>query len=384
MTKLNSKIITQALKLVFNKVKNNLTGKNASYIPVLKNAPSNIFGITIVTATGEIFEIGDTSTKIAIESIAKVFTLCLALEENSQEVIMNKIGVSQSFLPFNSILGSEIMNKYHASTINPYVNAGAIATTSLITGINKYDNWMKLYNNMNKFAGRRLDINEELYLSELRNSKTNKALAYLLASHDRFYGNIKDTLEIYTRQGSVMVSSTELAVMASTLANCGRNPFTNEQIISNEHTSFVLATMMSSGLYNYSGPWICDIGLPGKSGVGGGIIAILPGKLAIGVVSPKLDTFGNSVRGIETCKELSKLLNLNMFNTTELCNINIPQRKLSLKLNKNLKHHKLTLKSKKLAYKIDKDLFKQKIKETELVHKIITSKTRKRKILLKK
>jgi len=368
MTILSSKIITQALKLAFHKVKKNNTGKNADYIPYLKNAESNIFGITIVTTKGEIYEIGDTTTKIAIESIAKVFTLCLALEENGKDAIMNKIGVSQSFLPFNSILGSEIMNEYHSSTINPFVNAGAIATASLITGENKYDNWMKLYTNMNRFAGRRLDINEELYLSEKKTNKTNNALAHLLDSHNRFYGDINDTLEIYTRQGSVMVSSTELAVMASTLANCGRNPFTNEQIVSNEHASFVLSTMMSSGLYNYSGPWICNIGLPGKSGVGGGIIAVVPGKLAIGVVSPRLDKHGNSVRGIETCIELSKLLNLNLFNPDTLCNM--PTRKISIK--KRLNRRKLTVQSKNVSYKIDRDLFKKKIKGKELIHKINT------------
>jgi len=370
MTNLNAKIITQALKLAFHKVKKNDTGKNADYIPYLKNADPNIFGITIVTAKGEIYEIGDTTTKIAIESIAKVFTLCLALEENGKDAIMDKIGVSQSFLPFNSILGSEIMNQYHESTINPFVNAGAIATTSLITGINKYDNWNKLYTNMNKFAGRRLDINEELYLSEKKTNKTNNALAHLLDSHKRFYGDIDDTLEIYTRQGSVMVSSTELAVMASTLANCGRNPFTNEQIVSDEHASFVLATMMSSGLYNYSGPWICNIGLPGKSGVGGGIIAVVPGKLAIGVVSPRLDKHGNSVRGIDTCIELSKLLNLNLFTTPTLCN----KPSSTLNLTKRLKRRKLTVKSKKVNYNIDKSLFKKKIKDKELIHKIMTTK----------
>jgi len=368
MTTLNSKTITEALKLTYHKVKKNHNGKNADYIPYLKNANSNIYGITIVTTAGKIYEIGDTTTKIAIESIAKVFTLCLALEEHSKETIMDKIGVSQSFLPFNSILGSEIMNEYHASTINPFVNAGAIATTSLITGINKYDNWMKLYNNMNKFAGRRLEINEKLYLSEKQTNKTNNALAHLLDSHKRFYGNIEDTLEIYTRQGSIMVSSTELAVMASTLANCGRNPFTNEQIVSSEHASFVLATMMSSGLYNYSGPWICNIGLPGKSGVGGGIIAVVPGKLAIGVVSPKLDSHGNSVRGIETCIELSKVLNLGLFNTPTSCNMS----KRKIHLTKRLKRQKLNIKSKKVKYKIDPSLFKTSINKQQDIHKINT------------
>ena len=263
------------------------------------------------------------------------------------------------------------MHEYHNSTINPFVNAGAIATTSLVTGRNSFENWSKLLTNMNKFAGKNLEVNDDMYMSELKTNNTNKTLAALLKSHDRIYANVEDTLDVYTRQGSVMINSTELAVMGSTLANCGRNPFTNEQIITNEHASFILACMMSNGLYNYSGPWICNVGLPGKSGVGGGVLAVVPGELAIGIISPKLDEFGNSVRGVKASIELSNLLNLNVFKTPSVCvKQKIILKKTKKKLQKKIKTRKLRVKSRQVGYNIAQELYKKPIHKKEKIVKI--------------
>ena len=352
--------IMNALKITYHKIKKNKTGKVASYIPGLKKEDNDIFGISIVTADGDIYEIGDSAKKIAIESIAKVFVLCLALEEHGSDVLIDKIGVSQSFLPFNSILASELISSH---TINPFVNAGAMATTSLIKGENRFAIWNKIYFMMNRFAGHRLDVSDSLYESESKTNNINKALCYLLKAHNRFYGPIDTVLDVYTRQGSVLISSTELATMGSTLANCGRNPYTGEQVINNDNVSYVLSTMMSDGLYNYSGHWINSVGLPGKSGVGGGILAIVPGRFAIAVTSPKLDKYGNSVRGVKACQMLSSLLGLSIFNPNVICTERYKQFVDSKKDKIKKKLSDITtqkgFKTVKKFYKVDKDLIKK-------------------------
>ena len=308
--------IDDILRKVFDKVKKKKTGKLADYIPELAKVDPNIYSITVVTCCGKIYKIGDYKKEVAIESIAKVFTLCLALDQYNQDYISDKIGTQTSFMPFNSVMALKLSENH---TINPFVNAGAMATVSLIKGKTKKSVWRNIYNNLCNFAGRKLKFNKKIYKSESDNDEHNIALAYLLKSYDKFYNNIEDSVDVYTKQSSVMVNSNDLAIMAAALANDGVNPITQKRVFSKKHVPFVLSTMLGGGVYNYSGKWMNEVGLPAKSGVGGGLIGVVPGNFGIAVVSPPLDKNGNSSRGIATFRELSRRMNLNIFHETVKC-----------------------------------------------------------------
>ena len=329
------------LKKVYDKVKNKKTGKLADYIPELAKVDPNIYGITIVSCCGKVYKIGDYKKEVAIESIAKVFTLCLALNQHNQDYISDKIGTQTSFMPFNSVLALRLAENH---TINPFVNAGAMATVSLIKGKTKKSVWKKIYDNLCHFAGRKLKFNKKIYKSESDTDEHNIALAYLLKSYDKFYNDVEQTVDVYTKQGSVMVNSLDLATMAASLANDGINPMTKKRMIDKKHVPFVLSTMLGGGVYNYSGKWMNEVGLPAKSGVGGGLIGVVPGKFGIAVVSPPLDKNGNSSRGIATFRELSRKMDLNIFHSKVLCeNECIPKsKKTKHKKNKTqkIKKHK--------------------------------------------
>ena len=296
---------------IYNKIKKIKKGKVVSYIPELSMVDSKIYGISICTVGGKIYNIGDYNIKVSIQSVAKVFTLALALEENGINVINKKIGSHGSFLPFNSIISTEISADH---TINPFVNAGAMATTSLVEEKNKNIFWNKIHNNLNNFASKKLKLSKKIYNSEKKTNQRNKSLAYLLKSYDRFYGDVENTVDVYTKQGSVLASSRELSIMAATIANNGINPKTNKNIIDKKYIKYILGHMIGNGLYEYSDKWMIDVGIPAKSGVSGIIIAIVPGIMGISVVSPPLDKYGNSVKGIKTIDSLSKKLNLGILN----------------------------------------------------------------------
>ena len=301
--------LDKILKDIYNKVKKNKEGKVASYIPELAKVNPNIYGISICLNNGKKYNIGDYKKEVSIESVAKVFTLSQSIEENGLNNIRYKIGSRGSFLPFNSIIAAEISSNH---TLNPFVNAGAMATTSTIKYKNKKELWEKIYTNMNNFAGKKLKFSKKTYLSEGKTNFRNKALAYLLKSYDRFYGDVSDVVDAYTKQGSVLVSAEDIAVMASVFSNNGTNPITNRKIIREKNIKYILGQMLGGGLYEYSDTWTIDIGLPSKSGVGGVIMIVVPGVMGIGIVSPPLDKNGNSVKGIKTAEYISKKLNLSI------------------------------------------------------------------------
>lgn len=302
--------IQEALQTAHEKYRNLNEGRNADYIPYLAKVDPRLFGIVVTTVDGRVYKVGDSEVPFAIESISKVFTLCRVIQDLGPEVVAEKIGLNASGLPFNSVMAVELNRE---RTINPFVNAGAIAAASLISGKNAQERWEKIIGAMNLFAGRSLTVNEEVYRSESETNIHNRALAYLLKGFDRFYGDPEETLDLYTRQCSVAVSTEDLSIMGATLANGGVNPVTGKRALNEEYVPGVLALMMTAGLYETTGEWIFRTGLPGKSGVGGGILAVVPGKYAIAAFSPPLDEAGNSVRAQKAIVFLSQKLGANLF-----------------------------------------------------------------------
>lgn len=307
MTTIYKNNIEKHLEKIYNTLKNVKGGKNADYIPELKKVNPNLYAISIFTVNGDDYSIGDYTKEFAIESCSKVFTLSLALEKLGIKVLKEKIGTDKSLELFNSINAVE-NNLSH--TINSFNNGGAMATTSLLYEKNKNKVVRKIVDNMSDFAGRKLHINKKIYLSEINNASHNLAIAYLLNSYDRFYGDVQESVDIYTRQCSVMVTSRDVAIMAATLANNGVNPKTHKKIIEPKYISYILDHMIDHGVYEESGDWTKTVGFPVKSGVSGILMIVIPGVMGIGIISPPLNKYGNSVKGIKTAKLLLKLLDI--------------------------------------------------------------------------
>jgi len=299
-----------ALNGAYEKYKGITEGKNADYIPYLAKVDPGLYGIVIVTVYGDVYEIGDSKYSFAIESISKVFTLCRVIQDLGSRAIEKKTGVNATGLPFNSVMAIEL---HEDRAVNPFVNAGAMATVSLVKGETSDARWNKIIGTMNSFAGRSLPVNEDVYRSESKTNIHNHAIALLLKSYGRFYDDPVETLDLYTRQCSVAVSARDLAVMGATLANGGANPLTGKRVMDERYVPKVLALMMTNGLYENSGEWVYRTGLPGKSGVGGGILAVVPGKYAIAAFSPPLDEAGNSVRGQKAIEYVAETLKANLF-----------------------------------------------------------------------
>ena len=293
-----------------------LTGKNASYIPDLKTVDPNIYAISVCNVHGEIANYGDCTAEVGIESVSKVFTLALALKRRGIKAVFDKIGSSMERHSFNST-DDVIHTRNH--TVNSFVNAGAMATTSLLYNASetKQQNETRMraeiLDNMDRFAGRKLKVNKSLYLSEYTHSDHNAALIADLQHYHRFYGDAETTLKAYTMQCSVMVSSTDIAVMAATLANGGKNPTTGQHLLSPQKTEYVVHHMAEHGLYNESHQWWDKTHLPAKSGVGGVIMIVIPGVMGIGIVSPPLNKYGNSAKGVKTGELLGNMLRANGF-----------------------------------------------------------------------
>jgi glutaminase len=302
--------LQNTLREAYTKFKNDTNGKNADYIPYLAHVDSNLYGIVIVTTDGKIYEIGDVNYVFSIQSISKVFTLALAMQEQGSDQVFKKIGGEPTGRPFNSIPAVVDMPT-HAG--NPYVNAGAIATTSLVGGVDASSKWNTILVFYSKAAGSKLSLIEDVYKSESATNTGNKAIAMLLAKYDRIYADPLESTDIYTRQCSVGVTAKQLAAMGATLANHGKNPLTGEQVIDRENIPHILAEMMMAGLYDGSGGWAWHVGIPAKSGVGGGILAVVPGKGAIAVFAPPLDEAGNSVKAQETIAFVAGQLGINLF-----------------------------------------------------------------------
>jgi glutaminase len=307
--------VQAAVREAYEKFRSDTGGKNADYIPYLAQVDSKLFGIAIVTTNNDSLTMGDVNYSFSIQSISKVFTLALAMKELGADKVFDKVGSEPTGRPFNSPIAVVDMTTHSG---NPFVNAGAIATTSLISGKDETEKWNKILDFYSKAAGEKLSLIDEVYKSEAATNTGNKALSYLLAKYDRIYADPFESVDIYTKQCSVGVNALQLARMGATLANNGKNPATGEQVIAPEDIPHILSTMAMAGLYDGSGGWAWHVGLPSKSGVGGGIVSIVPGKGAIAVFAPPLDEAGNSVKAQKVIDYVSQKLNYNLFSPSSV------------------------------------------------------------------
>jgi len=304
-------VVTEA----YNKFRTDTSGKNADYIPFLAQVDPKLFGVSVVTTDNQVFNLGDVNYSFSIQSISKVYTLALAMEELGAEKVFQRVGSEPTGRAFNSPVAVVEMPTH---TANPLVNAGAIATTSLISGSDANEKWNKILGFYSKAAGEKLTLIDEVYKSEAATNTGNKALSMLLAKYDRIYADPFESVDIYTKQCSVGVNATQLARMGATLANNGKNPATGEQVIKSEDIPFILSVMTMAGLYDSSGYWAWHVGLPSKSGVGGGIVAVAPGKGAIAVFAPRLDEAGNSVKAQKVIQYVADKLDYNVYSPSSV------------------------------------------------------------------
>ncbi len=308
-------LVESVMKEAYEKYKTETKGKNADYIPYLAQVDSKLFGIAIVTTDNQVLTLGDVKYSFSIQSISKVFTLALAMQELGAEKVFEKVGSEPTGRAFNSPIAVVDMPSH---TGNPFVNAGAIATTSLISGKDATEKWNKILDYYSKVAGEKLTLIDDVYKSEAATNTGNKALSMLLAKYDRIYADPFESVDIYTKQCSVGVNAEQLARMGATLANNGINPATGEQVIKPENIPHILSTMAVAGLYDGSGGWAWHVGLPAKSGVGGGIVAVAPGKGAIVVFAPPLDDAGNSVKAQEVIEFVTQKLHYNLYSPSSV------------------------------------------------------------------
>ena len=306
--------INAALQAAYAKYKDLKEGKNADYIPALAKVDPNIFGIALVTADGKVYTAGDIKSEVSIQSISKVFTMAKVVEEQGLDAIAKRIGVDPTGMRFNSIVAVEWAQKLLGGPeINPLVNPGAITATSMVAGANRDAIWKSILGFYSDFAGRSLAVNQEVFKSESDTNQRNQAIGYLMYAYEFIKSEPLRATDIYTEQCSVNVNAKDLATMAATLANGGKNPVTGKQLMKPENVPGILAVMAIAGLYDDSGKWLYRTGLPGKSGVGGGLIAVSPGKFGIAVVSPPLDDAGNSVRAQRAITDISNALGGNPY-----------------------------------------------------------------------
>ncbi|GAA0646515.1 glutaminase A [Brevundimonas lenta] len=285
-------------------------GKNADYIPALAEVPSTYFGIALVGADGQIHSAGDVEQPFSIQSISKVFNMALVMKESGQQRIIDSVGVDATGQVFNSI---EAVEQYRGKEMNPLVNPGAIATVGNIQGTDPDQIWAKIIGIHSDFAGRQLEVNQPVYQSEAATNQRNRAIGSLMSAYDRFAMDPAVATELYTRGCSINVTARDLAVMGATLAFGGRNPVTGKQVIDSSLVPGILAVMATAGLYDDSGKWLFKTGLPAKSGVGGGLMAVAPGKFGIGTFAPPLDEAGNSVRGQRAIIDIVNALHANPY-----------------------------------------------------------------------
>jgi glutaminase len=305
--------IQAALDEAYAKFKDVKEGKNADYIKELAKVDPNVYGIAIITTDGQVYTKGDLKTQVSIQSISKVFTMAKVIEENSPKFIMDKIGVDATGMRFNSIVAVEMQK---GKEINPLVNPGAIASTSLVKGADSAAKWKNILQVHSDFAGRQLGLDMPVYISEAGDNLRNQAIAHLLLAYGRMYFDPVQSTDIYTKQCAISVNAKDLAEMAGTLANGGVNPVTKKVCVSAETVKYVLPVMATAGLYDDSGQWLFATGAPAKSGVGGGIIAVVPGQFGIAVISPPLSPAGNSVKAIYTIKYIIEKLGVNPYQIT--------------------------------------------------------------------
>src|SRR3954449_489090 len=302
--------IDAVLKDAYNKFKDLKEGKNADYIKELANVDPNIFGIALVTTDGQVYTMGDVTSMVSIQSVSKVFTMAKVLEEQGPQAVQDKIGVDATGMRFNSIVAVELQK---GKEINPLVNPGAIASTSLVNGADSAAKWKSILAIHSDFAGRPLTLNGPVYISEAGDNLRNQAIAHLLLAYGRMYFDPVQATDIYTKQCAINVNAQDLATMAATLANGGVNPVTKKKVVSPETVMYTLPVMATAGLYDDSGIWFYNAGIPAKSGVGGGLLAVCPGKFGIAVVSPPLDAAGNSVKAQKVIQYVVNQLKVNPY-----------------------------------------------------------------------
>jgi glutaminase len=293
----------------YAKYKDLKDGKNADYIPILTETPSDLFGVVIVTKDGKVYSAGDVDYVFSIQSVSKPFTAALVMSEQGPAVLKEKIGVEPTGMAFNSKHALAV----YEDSVNPLVNAGAIAAVSLVQATSEQERWSKVSQNLSDFAGRPLTVLEKVYESEYSNSTGNRGIANLLFNWNRLYSEPEEALRVYTRQCSVGVSARDLGMMGATLANGGVNPLTGKQVLPARHVPELLAVMAAAGFYDESGDWMYTAGLPAKTGVGGGIVAVVPGRFAIAAFSPRLNEAGNSVRSLNAIRDIAGELGVGVF-----------------------------------------------------------------------
>lgn len=293
----------------YAKYKDLKDGRNADYIPILTETPSDLFGVVIVSRDGKVYSAGDVDYVFSIQSVSKPFTAALVMSQQGPQVLKEKIGVEPTGMAFNSKLALAV----YEDAVNPLVNAGAIAAVSLVQATSEQDRWNQVSQNLSDFAGRPLGVLEKVYESEYTTAFGNRGIANLLYNWGRLYSEPEEALRVYTRQCSVGVSAKDLGVMGATLANGGVNPLTKKQVMPAQHVPELLAVMATAGFYDESGDWMYTAGLPAKTGVGGGIVAVVPGRFAIAAFSPRLNAAGNSVRALNAIRDIAGELGVSVF-----------------------------------------------------------------------
>lgn len=301
---------SKALNAAHAKYKDLKEGANADYIPALAKVDPKLYGIALVTVDGQVYTVGNVKDEVSIQSISKVFAMARVLQDSGEEALRENIGFDATGQVFNSIVAIE---QYKGKEMNPFVNAGAIVTTSMIKGGTAEEVWRNILETHNAFAGRELKVNEPVYKSEAETNQRNQAIGQLMFAYEHIKSNPAQAVDLYTKQCAINVNAVDLAMMAATLANGGKNPVTKNIAVDAKHIPTILAVMATAGLYDDSGKWLAWTGLPAKSGVGGGLIAVSPGKFGIAVISPPLDKAGNSVRGQRAIADISAAVGGNPF-----------------------------------------------------------------------
>ncbi|OAI42521.1 glutaminase A [Verrucomicrobia bacterium SCGC AG-212-E04] len=303
-------VVRNLVKEAYETFKADAEGKNSDVYPALARVPKELFGICVVSTRGEVFEIGDAEFEFSIMSVSKPFIFALVCQQLGVEDVRERIGVNATGLPFNSLAGIE---RSPDGRTNPMVNSGAIASTSLVPGAGLAEKWKFIHDGLSRFAGRSLSLNQEVYESATKTNYRNQGIARLLQSFGRIYMDPAEAVDLYTKQCSLNTSARDLAIMGATLAGGGLNPITKERVVDADVCHYALAVMATAGLYETSGDWLFEIGLPGKSGIGGGIVTVSPGKGGLGTFAPPLDAAGNSVKGQLVARHLSQGLGLDLF-----------------------------------------------------------------------
>ena len=286
------------------------SGEVSQTYPALARVPGHLFGICVAGVSGGVYRAGDSRHEFTIMSVAKPFVFALVCDALGDEPVRQKLGVNATGLPFDSLT---FVERSADGRSNPMVNAGAIAATSLVPGKDSAARWRFLSDRLSRFAGRDLTLSEEVYASASATNHRNRAIANLLASRRRIYCDPAEAVDLYTRQSCLLTSAEDLAVMGATLADGGVNPVTGVRVVTPTVCQHALAVMATAGMYETSGDWLFDVGVPGKSGIGGGIVAVSPGKGGLGTFSPLLDRAGNSVRGQLAARHLSRTLGMSLF-----------------------------------------------------------------------